>query len=266
MTNPEKRARQKERRAAIVAAQRGAERRRRTALGIVAVGVLAVVIGLALFAGGDGNGEDEEPGGGGPAACGAEAPPEGDPQQYDSPPEMTLEDGVDYRAVIETSCGDIELDLLEDEAPTTVNNFVFLAGEGFYDGLKWHRVEPDQVIQGGDPEGTGAGGPGYAIKDELPDSQKDYTYGTVGMANSGPNTGGSQFFIVVKDPDPEGGFQPAGYPPDYTIFGRVDPGDEDSVETLTEISEQPTQGGQDPALATQPRVPVYIETIEIIEG
>lgn len=264
MTNPEKRARQKERRAAIVAAQRSAERRRRAALSIVAVLALAVIVGLALFTGGDD--DEQEAGGGGPAACGAEAPPEADPRQYENPPEMALEDGVDYRAVIETSCGDIAMDLLEDEAPTTVNNFVFLAQEGFYDGLIWHRVEPNQVIQGGDPEGTGSGGPGYAIKDELPESKKDYTYGTVGMANSGPDTGGSQFFIVVKDPDPEGGFQPAGYPPDYAIFGRVDPEDADSVETLTKISEVPTTGGQDPTLATRPRVPVYIETIEIIEA
>ena len=227
---------------------------------MVAVLVLGV-IGLALF-----TGDGEEGGGGGTAACGADAPPAPDPKQYDSPPEMQLEDGVDYGAIVETSCGAFEMDLLEDEAPETVNNFVFLAREDFYDGLKFHRIEPDQVLQGGDPEGTGQGGPGYGIPDELPDSRKDYIYGTVGMANSGPDTGGSQFFVVVKDPDPEGGFEPAGYPPAYSIFGEVDPTDEDSVQALTRISTQRVQGGQDPAAASVPVVPVYIEDVKITEA
>ena len=266
MTNPEKRARQKERRAAIVAAQRSAERRRRAAFGGVAVVALAVVVGLALFAGGD---DEDTGGGGGAAACGAEAPPQADPQQYDSPPEMALEEGPDYRAVIETSCGDIEVDLLEDEAPATVNNFVFLAQEGFYDGLTFHRVEKNQVIQGGAPEPSGAGGPGYEIEDELPESSKEYVFGTMAMANRGPNTAGSQFFFNVKDPDPEGGFESTKYPPDYALFGKVDPQDEDSVETLIKISEQETSGGVDPATgapSTMPAVPIYIETVEIIEA
>ena len=262
MTNQEKRARQKERRAAIVAAQNAAARRRRLVQVGGAILGLGAIVGLALFGGGA---SDEETGKG-TAACGAEAPPEAETQQYQNPPEMRLEEGIDYRAVISTSCGDIEMDLLEDEAPITVNNFVFLAREGFYDGLTWHRVEPNQVIQGGDPQGDGSGGPGYAIKDELPKSKKDYTYGTVGMANSGPDTGGSQFFVVVKDPDPAGGFKPAGYPAAYSIFGEVDPDDEESVDTLTEISTQPTQGGQDPSLATRPQTPIYIETVEIIEA
>ena len=262
MTNPEKRARQKERRAAIVAAQRSAQRRRQAVLGVLAVGALAGIIGLALFAGGE-----EEQGGGGPAACGAEAPPEADPEQYENPPEMALEEGVDYGAVIETSCGDIRVDLLEDDAPITVNNFVFLAREGFYDGLTFHRVEPNQVIQGGAPEPTGEGGPGYEIKDELPKSSDVYVFGTLAMANRGPDTAGSQFFFNVKDPDPKGGFDSSGYPPDYALFGKVDPEDESSVETLIEISEQrtsvdPTTGGP----GTLPEVPVYIEHVEIVEA
>ena len=228
--------------------------------------LLAGIIGIALFAGGDGGETTEE--GGGPAACGAEAPPDADPQTYDGPPDMALEEGVDYRAVLKTSCGDIEVDLLEDEAPITVNNFVFLARDGYYDGLTFHRVEPNQVIQGGAPEPTGEGGPGYAIKDELPESSKVYVFGTMAMANRGPDTAGSQFFFNVKDPNPEGGFKSSGYPPDYALFGEVDPEDESSVDTLIEISEQET-GGVDPATgapATKPLVPVYIETIEIIEG
>lgn len=266
-----------------MAAQQAAARRTQfLRAGLIFV-LLAGLVGFALFTGGgdddggrrtqagstpaDSSPADASPGGGGDPACGAEAPPPADSQQYDKPPEMALEEGVDYRAVMETSCGTIEMDLLEDETPETVNNFVFLAREGFYDGLLFHRVEENQVIQGGDPEGNGSGGPGYAIKDELPKSAKEYTYGTVGMANSGPDTGGSQFFFVVKDPNPEGGFAPAGYPPDYAIFGKVDPSDSTSVATLTKIGEVPVGPGPDPmAPPTVPQTPVYIESVTIQES
>lgn len=247
-----------------MAAQRASDRRRRMVVGVLGLLLLAGVIGIALFAGG----ESEEKSEAGAAACGAEAPPKANPQTYDGPPEMALEEGVDYQAVIETSCGDIQVDLLEDEAPITVNNFVFLAQEGYYDGLTFHRVEPKQVIQGGAPEPGGMGGPGYQIKDELPESGKVYVFGTMAMANAGPNTAGSQFFFNMKDPDPEGGYKPSGYPPDYALFGEVDPEDESSVETLIQISEQET-AGVDPATgapSTEPLVPVYIETIEIVEA
>ena len=113
---------------------------------------------------------------------------------------------------------------------------MFLAQEGFYDGLTFHRVEPNQVIQGGDPEGNGSGGPGYEIKDELPKNQNVYTFGTLAMANSGPNTSGSQFFFNAKDPDPKGGLESSGYPPDYSLFGEIDINDKESVDTLVEIS------------------------------
>lgn len=268
MTNQEKRARQKERRAAIVAAQRAAAQRQRIIRGTFAVVALGAIIGLAIFAGGNGPGDDGTEAAARPAACGAEAPPEADPQQYDSPPEMALEDGVDYGATIETSCGTIEVDLLEEEAPATVNNFVFLAKEGYYDGLTFHRVEPDQVIQSGAPQPTGEGGPGYSIEDDgLPQSSKEYVFGTLAMANRGPDTAGSQFFFNVKDPDPKGGFESSSYPPDYALFGKVDPEDEESVETLVEISTQETEQAPDPtgAPSTMPQVPIYIESVEISE-
>ncbi|MDQ4094838.1 MAG: peptidylprolyl isomerase [Actinomycetota bacterium] len=266
MTNQSKRARQKERRAAIVAAQQAAARRQRVLRGAFAVVALAAIVGLAIFAGGN---DEQDTGSGGSAACGAEAPPAANPQQYDEPPEMALEENVDYRATVETSCGTFEFDLLEDEAPIAVNNFVFLAREGFYDGLTIHRVEPNQVIQGGAPEPNGGGGPGYAIKDELPQSSKEYVFGTVAMANRGPDTSGSQFFVNVKDPNPEGGFRSSGYPPDYTLFGKVDPEDEESVETLIEISTQETSGQPDPATggpSTMPLETIYIESVEITEA
>ncbi|MGH2755689.1 MAG: peptidylprolyl isomerase [Actinomycetota bacterium] len=269
----EKRARKKAARDAALAAREAEMRRRRWArLGAVGL-VVALVVGLALFSGddpGDGNGDrdDSEPAAAatspasGEVACGGEEPPAADPQQYPKPEEVT-EDGVDYGAVIQTSCGEIEMDLLEEKAPETVNNFVFLAQEGYYDGLIWHRVEPDSVIQTGDPDGVNGqepDGPGYTIPDEFPKEAAEYVYGVVGLANAGPGTGGSQFFIVVHDP--EGG-EPAGFQPLYSIFGEVA---ESSYPTLEEISKQETFGGNDPAQATVPVNPIYIESIEITES
>jgi peptidylprolyl isomerase len=181
---------------------------------------------------------------------------------------MSLKRGVDYGAVIRTSCGDIRLDLLESAAPVAVNNFIFLARRGFYNGLTWHRVERNSVIQAGDPNGqngTPPDGPGYTIADSLPAKARMYVYGVVGLANSGrPGTGGSQFFIVVHDLKGalKGHAQPAGYAPLYTIFGRVDKA---SYGTLERISKQQTKGGVDPVLAVEPKVPIYIDSITITE-
>ncbi len=130
-------------------------------------------------------------------------------KRYSTPPEMQIEMNRTYHAVIKTNKGDIHLDLNPAEAPLTVNNFVVLARDGYYDGVTFHRVVPKFVIQGGDPTGTGSGGPGYNFKDEA--VTRPYKAGTVAMANAGPNTNGSQFFICLED-------QP-GLPPNYTIFG-----------------------------------------------
>lgn len=125
------------------------------------------------------------------------------------------------KAVIETNKGVIEFELLNEEAPKTVSNFVFLSEDGFYDGLTFHRVEPGFVIQGGDPNGNGTGGPGYKFEDEK--VTRKYDKGIVAMANSGPNTNGSQFFIMLED-TPQ-------LPPDYTIFGKVLKG-QDVVDSI----------------------------------
>ncbi len=130
-------------------------------------------------------------------------------KHYSAPPQMQIETDRTYHAVIKTNKGDIHLDLNPAEAPTTVNNFVTLARDGYYDGVTFHRVVPRFVIQGGDPTGTGSGGPGYQFQDEA--VKRPYKAGTVAMANSGPHTNGSQFFICLED-------QP-GLPPNYTIFG-----------------------------------------------
>ena len=242
--------------------QAAALRRRRNArlagLGVV----LAVLVGLALFTGSDG-GDD---GGDGPpdesppeVACGGDAPPGADPQQYDGP-EDVIRPGVDYGAVIRTSCGDIELDLNERQAPRNVNNFVFLAREGYYDGLTFHRVINDFVIQAGDPNGDGAeqpNGPGYTVVDELPTESRDYVYGVVAMANTlQPDSAGSQFFIVVQSAGP------AGLDPTFSILGAVE---ESSFETLDAIATVPTKGGTGPD-AEEPVSNVYIESIEITEA
>jgi peptidyl-prolyl cis-trans isomerase B (cyclophilin B) len=115
-------------------------------------------------------------------------------KSYSSPPPMTIDTGKKYTATIETVKGDIVLELFAADAPQTVNNFVFLARDGFYDGTTFHRVIPGFMAQGGDPTGTGCGGPGYSFPDEF--SKRIHTTGALSMANSGPNTNGSQFFIT----------------------------------------------------------------------
>jgi cyclophilin family peptidyl-prolyl cis-trans isomerase len=124
---------------------------------------------------------------------------------------MSIDTTGHYTATIDTEKGQIVLDLDPQLAPRSVNNFVFLAEQGFYDGLRWHRVEPNFVIQGGDPLGNGLGNPGYKFADEP--VKGDYTEGCVAMANSGPNTNGSQFFICIGDD--------TRLPKQYNLFGRV---------------------------------------------
>jgi peptidyl-prolyl cis-trans isomerase B (cyclophilin B) len=115
---------------------------------------------------------------------------------YDRPPEMALDPGKDYHANLVTEKGTVRVRLFAEEAPETVNNFVFLAREGYFDGTTFHRVIEGFMAQGGDPTGTGAGGPGYSIQDEFHPELRHDRPGVLSMANRGPNTGGSQFFIT----------------------------------------------------------------------
>ena len=131
------------------------------------------------------------------------------------PPAMTIDPASIYRVTITTDRGDIVMDLDPALAPQTVNNFVSLARDGFYDGLTFHRVVPEFVIQGGDPEGSGRGGPGYRFADEP--VKGEYTLGAVAMANAGPNTNGSQFFICIDDCRQK-------LQPSYNLFGYVTSG------------------------------------------
>ena len=117
-------------------------------------------------------------------------------KSYNAAPPMTIDPSKTFVATFKTSRGTIVVDLFPDAAPNTVNNFVFLARDGFYNGTQFHRVIPDFMVQGGDPEGTGRGGPGYKFKDEFSAKSRKHQAGSLSMANAGPNTNGSQFFIT----------------------------------------------------------------------
>jgi len=143
--------------------------------------------------------------------------------EWKSPPEMQIDLVKTYKAVIETSRGAIELELFPRHAPKTVNNFVFLAKEGFYDNVSFHRVIKNFMIQGGDPTGTGRGGPGYRFEDELKNNPLKHETGVISMANSGPNTNGSQFFIT-HSPQPHLNGR-------HTVFGKVVRG-QDAVNAI----------------------------------
>jgi cyclophilin family peptidyl-prolyl cis-trans isomerase len=155
------------------------------------------------------------------------------PTQYQSAPELTIDLAKTYLAVLDTNHGPITIALDAERSPLAVNNFIFLSREGFYDAVTFHRVVPGFVIQGGDPTGTGRGGPGYRFRDEL-EGPGDYRRGTVAMANAGPNTNGSQFFICLDD---------VGLPHSYTIFGRVTTGMEavDAIAGLETRQERPLE-------------------------
>lgn len=192
-----------------------------------------------------------------------ENPGEGAPEpdislQYDAPP--PADDVADtYRVTIETTCGTIVAELDGAAAPQTVASFVFLAEEGFYAGVPFHRVKNDFVIQGGDPTGTGTGGPGYTFEDELDLAEQTveanngrYPRGTLAMANAGANTNGSQFFIVQADP----GYM---FPPNYAVFGRVVEG----MDVVDRIAQGPVEGaGGDLAVDPVRMISVTVEPVQ----
>ncbi len=137
-------------------------------------------------------------------------------KQYPAPPPMQVDTDRSYHVTIETSRGNIELELFPAHAPRTVNNFIFLARDGFYDGVRFHRVIANFMIQGGDPTGTGRGGPGYRFEDEFDDNPLRHERGVISMANAGPGTNGSQFFIT-HGPQPHLDGR-------HTVFGKVTAG------------------------------------------
>jgi len=165
-------------------------------------------------------------------------------QKWSSPPEMILEPGKTYQAVLHTDKGDIKINLFEDKVPKTVNNFVFLSEAGYYDGVIFHRVIDDFMAQSGDPTGTGRGGPGFTFADEFHKDLKHDKPGILSMANAGPNTNGSQFFIThVPTPWLDG---------KHSVFGEV----VDGMDVLSSIP------ARDPVKPEYPGV--KINTVEII--
>lgn len=155
------------------------------------------------------------------ASCGRAKPT---PQRYDAPPPMTIDTEKTYYATIKTEKGDIRLLFFDDEAPMTVNNFVFLARQGFYDGCTFHRVIPGFMAQAGDPTGTGSGGPGYTFPDEFSPYLSHDSAGILSMANAGPDTNGSQFFLTYA---PQ-----AHLDGRHSIFGKV----VDGMEVLLSLT------------------------------
>jgi cyclophilin family peptidyl-prolyl cis-trans isomerase len=188
-----------------------------------------------------------------PTACGAERPPAPADLTFEAADDQEIPPGATVTAVLTTSCGDITLELDPATAPETVNSFVFLARQGYYDGSPMHRVVPDFIIQGGDPTGTGTGGPGYNPVDEFPEAGTTYDPGDLAMANSGgENSAGSQFFIVLEENQLHVSFQ-------FTKFGRL-VGSEDTIEAIRSVPLGFNTFDQSPS---RPLESVYIESVTI---
>lgn len=258
----DRRRRQKENRAARREAEQKAEGRREIfrrlgfALGMGALVVVSFVV--VSFFGRDSatlpgsyEGYREQP-----TACGAEAPPPEEVMSFDGvQPQEDITPEAEVTATISTSCGDIVIELDPAGYPETVESFVFLAREGFYDGTVFHRIVEDFVIQGGDPDAIGTGGPGYRIGDEYPDADFEYEPGVVAMANAGRSTTGSQFFIVVGD-------QASVLNPQFNVLGRVVAGD-DILDRITDVPTATRPGSREESL---PLETVYIERVDITVG
>jgi cyclophilin family peptidyl-prolyl cis-trans isomerase len=176
----------------------------------------------------------------------------GKTMQWSTPPAMAIDQNKSYTANMETNYGPIVIQLFPKDAPLAVNSFVFLARQKFFDGIKFHRIVKGFVIQGGDPTGTGSGGPGYKFADEK--VTRDYLAGTLAMANSGPNTNGSQFFICLAD-------LTGRLPKNYTIFGIVTAG----LDVVQKIGNLPVTVNPSMGENSKPTVEVKINTLTITE-
>jgi cyclophilin family peptidyl-prolyl cis-trans isomerase len=221
----------------------GARDRRWIVLAVFALLAVGVVTAILIARGGGDTATTA-----GAAGCTRVEAPKPKNVSYGAPAQ-TVKKGEELTAVVRTSCGTFEIALDTKRAPKTVNSFVFLSRKGFYDGLTFHRVAPGFVIQGGDPLGTGTGGPGYSV-DEQPPANLAYTKGVVAMAKSSaepPGRSGSQFFVVLS--------ADAGLPPEYALVGRVD-GGFDVVERIGKLG-TPTE---------KPRQTVLIDKISIENG
>lgn len=259
----DKRTRQKEGRGTrLEQARRDAaavQRRRRVVNLALLVGVVVVaIIALAVFNSDD----DKSPTASGstttlapdtPTPCPATDGSTPKQQSFAAPPDMCIDASKQYTARIDTTSGAFTVQLDPAKAPNTVNNFVVLARYKFYDGVVFHRIIPDFVIQGGDPKGDGTGGPGYKFPDELP-QPSDYVEGSIVMANSGPDTNGSQFFVVLSANGAKTLVDAVGGEAKYSLFGKVTEG----MDVVTAISAVPLDG-------ETPKEPVTINSVTITE-
>lgn len=255
----DRRQRQKEKRAAKREAERKREARRElirrlgTAL-VFGVIVIAIIVFSGLLA----DEQDALPGTyedyrDQPTACGADQPPPEDVLTFDTPEAIDqLATAESATATLVTSCGEITIELNLDGAPATVNSFVFLANEGFYDGQVIHRISEDFLFQGGDPDADGTGGPGYVVPDEHPEDGFVYEEGVVAMTNRGSRSTGSQFFVVTGA---SGRFLTS----QFNVLGRVTSGQ----EVIDAIMAVPTATAPGSVEKSLPLESVYIESITI---
>jgi cyclophilin family peptidyl-prolyl cis-trans isomerase len=268
----DKRARQKAgRQARLAEAQAAAARRKRTRSGLLLGGLVVALVAVTLLVGGLGSDDGDETVAADGGSTTTTAPPSttttdpygsasecpaadgSSPQTLEFPerPPLCIDTAKTYTATVSTSHGDFTLELDDEAAPITVNNFVFLARYHFYDGSTFHRIIPQFMIQGGDATGDppGTGGPGYSIADELPTEEGAYPPGTLAMANSGPNTSGSQFFVMATGS--------TGLANDYSVFGRVASG-QDVVDAINLLGDAATNG--------TPTEEVVINSVTITEA
>lgn len=255
----DRRQRQKEQRAAKRETERKQEARKELGRRITTALVFGlVVVGIFVVGGVFGGESSDLPGSyegfrAQPTACGAEQPPEETLMTFDAPANQAdITSSSTVTATMNTSCGEIVMELNNQLAPETVNSFVFLAREGFYDGQVFHRIFENFVFQGGDPEANGTGGPGYVVDDERPPDDFVYEVGVVAMANRGARSTGSQFFVVVGE---NGKFLTNS----FNVLGAVTSGF-DAIEAIMAIETAAAPGGGEKSL---PLESVYIETIEI---
>jgi len=255
----DRRQRQKEQRAAKREAERKRESRRELfrRLGTALIFGL-VVVGIFVFGGIFDSDQADLPGTYGDyrdqtTACGAEQPASEAVMTFDSPGNVAgLADADDASATISTSCGDITIELNLDGAPETVNSFVFLANEGFFDGQVFYRISDEFVFEGGDPNADGTGGPGYVVADEYPADDFVYTEGVVAMANRGSRSTGSRFFVVTGD---NGRFLTNN----FNVLGTVVSG-QDAIDAIMAVETATAPGSVEKSL---PLESVYIESITI---
>lgn len=186
-----------------------------------------------------------------PTACGAGQPEPVVDMRFDAPGDSDISGQI--RVTLNTSCGPIEIELDPSVAPESVNSFVFLAESGYFDGTVSHRIIPGFMMQAGDPTATGRGGPGYTLPDEYPTDDTKYTRGIVAMANAGPGTTGSQFFIMFGDAD--------FLRPQFTIIGRVTSGF-DTLDLIAELPLGRAANGADSSPST-PLESLYIESVSV---